>query len=91
MTRQRLLIPMLLVFCAGAGWWQWKPTSAPNAGHKTGSTSPGDSDYVLSARLDEAKQKAIWDAEHVTFEIETHVGRKLVADGVWSGDYCLAS
>ncbi|MEQ9409566.1 MAG: VCBS repeat-containing protein [Fuerstiella sp.] len=26
-----------------------------------------------------AKQKEIWDAEHVTFEIETHVGRRLVA------------
>ncbi len=30
--------------------------------------------------MGEAKQKEIWDAEHVTFEIETHVGRKLVAE-----------
>lgn len=31
------------------------------------------------AGLDEGKEKFIWDAEHYTFELETHVGRKIAA------------
>jgi len=29
-------------------------------------------------RLDERKQRAIWDGEHVTFKIENHVGKPLL-------------
>ena len=77
MKQHRVLILMLLTLCAGAAWWQLERRPAPKfevpaevpAGVPVGFTG-----------LDEAKQKEIWDAEHVTFEIETHVGRKLVAE-----------
>ncbi|MDG1895192.1 MAG: hypothetical protein P8J37_09800, partial [Fuerstiella sp.] len=60
---------MLLILCTGAGWWQWGRQSVPKVEASAGFTG-----------LEEAKQKEIWDAEHVTFEIETYVGRKLVAE-----------
>ncbi|MEO1982902.1 MAG: hypothetical protein ABGZ24_20525, partial [Fuerstiella sp.] len=72
MKQHRVLILTLLILCAGAGWWQsrqWRRLSPLKVDIPTGFTGLG-----------EAKQKEIWDAEHVTFEIETHVGRKLVAE-----------
>ncbi len=69
MKYQRILILMLLIPCAAAAWWQWGRSSAPKVEKPAGFTG-----------LAEAKQKEIWDAEHITFEIETHVGRKLVAE-----------
>ena len=69
MKQHRIRILMLLILCAGAAWWQWGWSLAPKVEVSAGFTG-----------LAEAKQKEIWDAEHVTFEIETHVGRKLVAE-----------
>jgi hypothetical protein len=63
-------VPVLIVLivATAVGWWNWGRTSAPS------------SDPIPEfTGLDETKQKEIWDAEHATFEIETHVGRKLVA------------
>ncbi len=77
MKLQRLLIPTLLIFCAAVGWWQWGPE--PKVEDAAATTDSGETGSVLFEGLDKAKQKEIWDAEHFTFEIETHVGRKLVS------------
>jgi len=67
---KQLWIPILIVLTitAAIGWWHRERTP-------TQSIRPA-SDF---SGLDEAKQKEIWDAEHATFEIETHVGRKLIS------------
>ncbi len=58
----------LILAVALGGWWKW------------GRPRPPIDEPVLEfAGLDPAKQKEIWDAEHFTFEIETHVGKKLIA------------
>jgi hypothetical protein len=59
---------ILLIVATAVGWWNWGWTSTPSSGPHREFTG-----------LDETKQKEIWDAEHTTFEIETHVGRKLIA------------
>ncbi|HQX52268.1 MAG TPA: VCBS repeat-containing protein [Planctomycetaceae bacterium] len=77
MKQNRVLILLLLILCAGAGWWQWGRRPAPKI------EVPIEIPVEVPAGftgLGEAKQKEIWDAEHVTFEIETHMGRKLVAE-----------
>ena len=93
MKQHRILFLMLLILCAGTAWWQWgwsptpkvevsaqftgprKPTNNPNR-----SKAPQTEVSAGFTGLAETKQKDIWDAEHVTFEIETHVGRKLVTE-----------
>lgn len=91
MKQHRILILMLLILCAGAAWWQWGRSQKVEAPSEfTGPRKPTSnldrspvSDVGASAGftgLAETKQKDIWDAEHVTFEIETHVGRKLVTE-----------
>ncbi len=74
MSQHRLLFLMLAICCAGAGWWLFKPKNAPT----TTRTASEVSEPAVFTGLDEVKQKEIWDAEHVTFEIETYLGRKLV-------------
>ena len=93
MKQHRILILMLLILCAGAAWWQWGRSLAPKievSAEFTGPRKPTNNlnrskapEVEVSAGfigLEETKQKEIWDAEHVTFEIETHVGRKLVTE-----------
>ena len=67
---KQLWIPVLilLIIATAIGWWYTGST-------RTQTTLP-KSDF---SGLDETKQKEIWDAEHTTFEIETHVGRKLIS------------
>lgn len=67
---KQLWIPILIVVAItiAIGWWYRDSTP-------TQSSRPA-SDF---SGLDETKQKEIWDAEHATFEIETHVGRKLIS------------
>ena len=77
MKQYRVLTLILLTLCAGAAWWQLGRRPAPR--FKVPTEVPAEVSAAFTG-LDEAKQKEIWDAEHVTFEIETHVGRKLVAD-----------
>jgi len=77
MKQYRVLILLLLILCAGAAWWQWGRRPAPK--FEVAAEVPAEVPVGFTG-LDEAKQKEIWDAEHVTFEIETHVGRKLVAE-----------
>ena len=66
---KQLWIPVLilLVIATAVGWW--------NRGCTRNQSSRSTSDF---SGLDETIQKEIWDAEHATFEIETHVGRKLI-------------
>ncbi|MEZ6061888.1 MAG: VCBS repeat-containing protein [Planctomycetaceae bacterium] len=76
--QRSLAILTLLILCAGAGWWFLRPTSVPDTSEVTDANAPVETTSPAFAGLDEVKQKEIWDAEHVTFEIETHVGRRLV-------------
>ena len=67
---KQLWIPILIVLTitTAIGWWY--RDSTPTQSIRPASEFSG---------LDETKQKEIWDAEHATFEIETHVGRKLIS------------
>jgi hypothetical protein len=67
---KQLWIPVLvlLIITTAVGWW--------NRGRTRTQSSRPTSNF---SGLDETKQKEIWDAEHATFEIETHVGRKLIS------------
>jgi len=67
---KQLWIPILIAVAItiAIGWWY--RDSTPTQSIRPVSDVSG---------LDETKQKEIWDAEHATFEIETHVGRKLIS------------
>jgi len=57
-------VGLLAVLCAGV-WWAGQPLQVANE------PDPGAS----TVELEPAKQKFIWDAEHVTFEIERYIGK----------------
>src|SRR6516165_5957834 len=66
-TRRRPLILLgvgLLGLTGFVLWWQWHHRDAPRA------AQPMDGDQEFE--LDPAKQKYIWDTEHISFELETH-------------------
>ncbi|APZ93517.1 FG-GAP repeat domain-containing protein [Fuerstiella marisgermanici] len=79
MKRQSLPIAVLLICLAGIGWWMWQPNPAADVEDAETAANLAGSGNEQFAGLDIDKQKAIWDSEHVTFELETHFGRKLVA------------
>lgn len=64
----RLLFVMAL---AGAGFavWYWSEQQSPRAAEAIS--------LEEFEGLNVAKQKEIWDLEHATFEIETHVGKRI--------------
>lgn len=67
---KQLWIPVLILLAIAAAVAWWSTDSTHTEPIRSTSNSSG---------LDETKQKEIWDAEHSTFEIETHVGRKLIS------------
>jgi len=77
MKHNRVLILALAILCVAASWYQWGRPSAVKV--DVLAKVPVDVTAEFTG-LGEAKQTEIWDAEHITFEIETHVGRKLVAE-----------
>ena len=62
---RRIAILVLATCCLAAAFWAWR------------SFGPAHEEVAFEG-LDAAKQKEIWDAEHVTFEIETYVSKPLV-------------
>lgn len=78
MKQHRVSIVLLFILCGSAAWWQRGRWLAPKIAPPQ--IAPQVEVNAGFSGLAEAKQKEIWDAEHVTFEIETYVGRGLVAE-----------
>jgi hypothetical protein len=64
------LVSVAVLASAAFGVWKWHPW-----GKSTDGKPPGEDVETQAPKefeLDEAKQKYIWDTEHITFELETH-------------------
>ncbi len=87
---KRLIAVGALFVAVVAAMWHFSrpivPEEAPRdtAGDGTGSSHTVArahiAELVKSAELDPVKQKKIWDAEHITFLIETHLCKPLAAE-----------
>lgn len=76
---KRLTLCSLVVVLAAAGFvilqWQGSAPSSGSAGEHAHTKKPADD---VPSELAPEKQQAIWDSEHATFEIETHLGERFV-------------
>ena len=68
-----VLVAVFVVIVAALAYWF---LSHRRAVETVGDASIADSDGEII--LDDAKQKAIWDAEHITFELEAKLGRRFL-------------
>ena len=64
---------LVVIVLTGIAWWQYWPQEEPAQEPSTARA------IAEAAALDELKQEAIWDAEHVTFKIENRFGKPFMA------------
>ena len=82
--KTRLTAVSIVIVLTAVGvvtWRTWRGTDVPSSsglsGNGTKTNSAEDEDEFTE--LDEVKQQYIWDLEHATFEVETHMGKPFTA------------